>query len=271
MFTAATNQTYQSIDSIVKIYPTFIRRMKFSRPFDVQESGWISRTQTKKSQKTTEQSVERSLRRSKTTISDIILSNDFDMFITFTFKNNRQDISKCKSRMSSWINRTRVKYGSFHYIIVPEFHKDGESLHFHMLAAGMKAPLKDSGTKINGRTAYNLTTYTIGFNSVVKIDDKRKVSSYVKKYITKEMPQFNGKKRYWCSTGLIRSITLCNPVETKLFNETLLFNWEETFRTETLIISETSEMMNVPINKEILWLIQKQSWTKDLLQTSLMM
>jgi len=77
----------------------------------------------------------RSLRRTKTLVKDIILCNHFDYFCTFTFdnrKHNRYDIEHCKHVMHMWLHRQREKSPDLKYIIVPELHKDG-ALHFHSL------------------------------------------------------------------------------------------------------------------------------------------
>jgi len=149
-------------------------------------------------------SSERSLRRTKTLISDLVLSNSFDMFATFTFKDHRDNMDMCRSRMINWLKSQQKQHGRFQYVIVPEFHKDGKSLHFHALLGGYKGQLVDSGKKVNGRKAFNIKSYRTGFSTVIKIDNVEKVSSYVKKYITKDMPMITSKKRFWCSTELAR-------------------------------------------------------------------
>lgn len=149
-----------------------------------------------------ETSLARSLRRTKTTISDLVLCNEFDLFVTFTFKSDRFNTGLSKSKLSNWLKSQQKQYGKFTYIVVPEFHKDKKAIHFHGLFKNYAGPLSDSGVKINGRKSYNLKSYKSGFNSAVKIDNVEKVANYVRKYITKDMPQFAGKKRYWHSVGL---------------------------------------------------------------------
>jgi len=55
-----------------------------------------------------------------------------------------------------------------------------------------------------------LTGWRSGFSNATIIenddDSRAKVANYVGKYITKEMPLFSGKKRYWVSQGLQRPI-----------------------------------------------------------------
>jgi hypothetical protein len=209
------HQIYHRSTGYAKVYPDHTRYFDFGQEYEYREAGYEQnqkKAKLSKSTYTNETSLEVSLRRTKTTITDITLSNEFDMFATFTFKDDRQDIEKCKSKMSIWLKNQKRIHGSFKYLIVPEFHKDRKSLHFHALLKGYKGHLTNSGHVINTRKAYNIKSYKLGFSTVVKIDNVEKVSSYVRKYITKDMPQFDGKKRYWCSSGLVRPYKVHDPL-----------------------------------------------------------
>jgi len=165
---------------------------------------------------------QRSLERSKMKISDLLLSNNFDLWVTITFNCNdcpgnctntpcicticyRHDIEFQKKRLSKWIHNYRNKYKKFKYLLVPELHKNG-ALHFHGVFYDfpdehlVKATNRKTNRKLNN--TYNIKDFQLGFTKIQKIKSKRKVSSYIKKYITKDMITFNGKKRYWHSTGL---------------------------------------------------------------------
>jgi hypothetical protein len=196
----------------VKIYPNQIKIYQFHKPFykkisdDFEpEDNFIELNyQSKRTITQQEMSALRSINRTKTVISDLVLCNEFNLFATFTFKSNRQDIIKCKQRMINWLKSQQKMHGKFQYLIVPEYHKDKKSLHFHALFKDYTGSLVDSGILINGRKVYNFTGYQNGFNSGVKIDNINKVSSYVKKYITKELVKHFAKKRYWSSKTLQR-------------------------------------------------------------------
>jgi len=197
-------------NTLVKIYPTKTKIYFYKSKQEIKQDGWESSRPNKHNKATKTKSlpedVFRSLRRTKTTISDIVQCNRFDYFVTFTFKSERDNVDKCKSKLSGWLKRERKRQPNsdmFRYLIVPEYHKDGKSLHFHALITG---ELKLKPTKIfqKGRRVYNIENYRSGFTTAVKIDNIEKVSSYIKKYITKDMPQFSGKKRYWNSKHLIR-------------------------------------------------------------------
>lgn len=258
------HQIHVDVHSYLKIYPNFARLYTYPKPIRAQVKGFELRTEKKqiKSHNSSfnNESFENSIRRTKTRISDIILSNEFDLFTTFTFKSDRQNIDKSKSKMSNWLKSQQKIHGTFQYLIVPEFHKDGKSIHFHALIKGYKGQLVDSGKTINRRKVYNIKSYKSGFSTAVKIDNTQKVSSYVKKYITKDMPKFEGKKRYWCSQNLIRPIIIQNysvPPQ-------IIFDFHEKYKNESLTISEyqgklETQYLNGELRK---WLIQNNFLTK---------
>ena len=140
--------------------------------------------------------------------------NDFTLFITFTFDpkktKDRYSPRVVKRQMRNWLKNQQRRYGKFSYLIVPERHKDG-ALHFHALFAGYTGKLVDSGKKRHGKTSYNLTGYTLGHTQASIIDDSQKAMNYLRKYITKDMPLFPGKHRYWASKGLRRPQVIDNP------------------------------------------------------------
>lgn len=169
--------------------------------------------------------IQRSLRRSKTTVSDLILTNKFTHFATFTFnckscpkrfncKNKpclcppdyckRFDDSHITSKMSVWLDNNVRKHG-MKYVLVPERHKSG-ALHFHALISDYSGNMKDSGRRRNHRTVYNLTGFRSGFTDVEEVQSVQAVSNYIKKYFTKDMALIRGNKRYWASRNLQRPI-----------------------------------------------------------------
>lgn len=210
-------EIYFDLHELVKVYPTKTKLILYKQPNPTRIKGYedsipnLNATQDiNPTPSALETPLERSIRRSKQLISDIVLCNEFELFTTFTFSKDRQDIELCKSKMSTWLKNQKRLHGKFNYLIVPEFHKDLKSIHFHALISDYRGKLVDSGKTINGRTNFNISSYRSGFSTAVKIDNTDKVSSYVKKYITKDMPTFSNKKRFWLSTGLKRPITLTN-------------------------------------------------------------
>lgn len=210
-------EVYQEIKSVIKVYPDFVRLISYGEPvlirrFDYDERRFNPDKEPKTKTDVDEEDYEAiSIRRAKTNLIDLTLCNNFDLFTTFTFAKDRQNVDDKKRKMGYWLNNQRILHGKFKYLIVPEFHKDKKSLHFHGLFSGYNGTLIDSSKTKNGRTIYNITSYRAGFTTAVKIDDREKVAGYVAKYITKDMPKFKNRQRYWCSNGLIRPLKIVNP------------------------------------------------------------
>lgn len=169
-----------------------------------------------------ESNLERSLRLTRKKIKEYVLCNDFELFATFTFKADRFDINKNKTKMTNWLKNQRRRNGAFEYIIVSEFHKDQKAIHFHALIKGYPGKLMPSmhprtGKQLTqaGREVYQFKSYTLGFSNVKKVDSdldsQTKVSFYLMKYITKDMQLIFGKNRYRVSRGLKTPNTEDNP------------------------------------------------------------
>lgn len=208
----------KEVKSSLKIYPNGICELRvYKKPVFIDEIGWeIDDDPNLSSQffSDIDQELEnklRSIRRTKQTVKDYVLSNDFDMFWTLTYATNRESDVDCIKRMQNWVKRKREKYGKFSYIIIPERHKNG-CLHFHMLTKGYRGSIVDSGKKNKkGQIVFNADSWSHGFSTVVKIkgsiEDTSKVASYVTKYITKQIDDVHfGKnsRRYWSSKGLLK-------------------------------------------------------------------
>lgn len=168
-----------------------------------------------------ETNLERSLRRTRKNIKGYLLCNKFEHFVTLTIASDRQDIQRSKDKITNWVKNEKKRKGKFDYLIVPEFHKDGQSLHFHAVFRGytgvVEQSLREDGEplKQKGRLVYNYPSYTLGFNNVKLIDDQQdsatKVAYYLQKYVTKDMPILFGKNRYRASYGLRKPIVEDNP------------------------------------------------------------
>ena len=270
-------QIYESVKSYIKVYPSQCKTITYHEAIKVRKSGYEERNRSRGSafKRSTGNLVvhEDSIRRTKTRLSDITLANSFDLFVTFTFspqRVNRFDPDECKKKMSGWLKRQSERNGKFQYLIVPEFHKDGKAIHFHALFKGYKGKIENSGVRQRNREIYNIKSYQLGHSTAVKIDNLEKVSTYIKKYITKDMPTFTGKKRYWCSKGLIRPLKLSNPT---VFIHSYLGVRKETdeiFTNNKFDIAITYGSFNLSTIKEIVWQNHKTSkMTGQILMRSL--
>lgn len=150
--------------------------------------------------------------RSINVIYDIARSNRWEWFLTFTFSpeySDRYDYGECSGKLSQWL-RNMKKRGcpDMKYLVVPEQHKDG-AWHFHGLfsdCAGMKFESSGKYDK-SGKLVYNVGRYNWGFTTATAVGDTGKASSYLCKYVTKELVTATpGKKRYWCSRNCARPV-----------------------------------------------------------------
>jgi hypothetical protein len=223
------NEIYKFVNARQKTYLHSTEIYLPNKPYEKLEEGFelsdtLHRT-TSSSQSTTEDDkLERSVRRAYTAIKDVALTNVFELFATFTFRESRDDPNLCKQRMSDWLARQRKTDKNFQYIIVPELHKDGVSIHFHALINGYEGKLvramnpKTDKPLVKGRRkVFDFPSYTLGHSEVYKIgdteEDRIKSGFYLTKYVRKDMPKFHNRKRYWTSRGLNKPITIDNPEE----------------------------------------------------------
>ena len=156
--------------------------------------------------------VERSMRRAKNMIKNMALLNPWDLFITWTFDPKKLD-SKNSDMVYKYIlkflKRLRDHDSGVRYLLIAEYHHDGEKIHFHGFIYDPKEKLKlvDSGKKTrHGQVIYNMPKWEVGFSTAVKLGkdfkDVAKASSYISKYITKGSERIL-PRHYLCSKGLI--------------------------------------------------------------------
>jgi len=194
-----------------------------------------------------------SQRRTKQNIVDYVLCNDFDMFVTFSFAQDRYDIDKCKKDLMNWIKNAQQwhrdnGYKPFSYILVPEFHKDKKAIHFHGLFNNFLQHIKQSknpktGKPVvqKGKMVFNIPSYTLGFTNVTYIKNKEATARYVTKYITKDIMDIPNSKRYWASRDLKKP--------TRLYNQELSqIQLDELYRGDNFTISQSTDKLDLPTN-----------------------
>lgn len=135
-------------------------------------------------------------------------ANIWEWFFTMTFnpqRVDRYDYDKVKTVFKNWIDHTlRKRCPNVKYLFVPELHEDG-AYHFHGLVSNCEElRFTDSGKKDkNGKTIYNVSSFQSGFTTATRIEDTARASSYLSKYITKDLSEhIPGMKRYWASRNL---------------------------------------------------------------------
>lgn len=216
-------QISTDVSSIATYLPGLIRVFVPSVTINRIPEGWEQQEPYKKSNTTgpvKETSVERSLRRSRRTVYDLVVCNPFELFATFTISTDRYDDEKSKAKMFNWLHNQRKKNGRSQYLLVPERHKDG-ALHFHAVIAGYNGKLKQSfnasGQPIlkHKKPVYEFPEYRSGFSSAQRIGNEHLdiavVARYISKYITKDLDTTPYVRRYWASLNLLRPITEDNP------------------------------------------------------------
>lgn len=154
------------------------------------------------------ESLARSMRRAKTNIRDLGLSNDWRYFVTLTLDQSRidrYDVKEITRHLNHWLDN-QVRREGLVYVLVPERHKDG-AIHFHGLFNGALTA-EDSGTvdymgkprkprtarqraswlENGGHVVYNLPAWGWGFSTAIELyGDREAAVGYVVKYIGKQM------------------------------------------------------------------------------------
>lgn len=159
----------------------------------------------------TEQAIEHSLdsscKRSVEKVYQYSLSNSWDWFFTLTFNPDMVDsfdYDLVLAKVRVWFNNVRRSYAAdLKYLVVPEQHKSGR-WHFHALVANIGSlEVIDSGHKTFGNTIYNIPQFKWGFTTATAVKDTKKASSYLCKYITKDLCRSTmNKRRYLSSKNL---------------------------------------------------------------------
>lgn len=188
--------------------PRLMSIQSFSKPMFL-ESGYELCDGTKKSnffdtcgttpsEEDRRQNLLRSSRRAKVSAFDLIECNpDLDTFATMTISPqaaNRESWEDCYGLMRVWLSN-RVQRRGLKYVCVPEYHKDGKSIHFHALfnseALRMERARNPSGRLIyqKKRPVFNLTDVDFGFTTAIPVtgeNSRDKVSKYIFKYMGKQ-------------------------------------------------------------------------------------
>jgi hypothetical protein len=157
-----------------------------------------------------EASIDRSRRRARKKVKDIMDCNDFEYFMTFTLDGDLIDRSDYASFIKA-VNRymdNRVRRYGWKYCAVAEYHKRLESngkhaLHLHACVSGDKMKLIDSGTVVRPcggkpvkratarrqgysdsqlKTVYNVADWTLGHSTAIRTYGDRLA---LRRYITK--------------------------------------------------------------------------------------
>lgn len=165
-----------------------------------------------RTQEAEEHSKNVSLSATKNRIYNIARSNDWKWFITLTFdrsKNDSSDYEIITRRLHAFLNHLQQrKCPDMKYLIVPELHKDGLHYHFHGLLSGVDNLRFCFSGKFdkNDNPIFNILDWSYGFTTATQVKDTQRASSYITKYVTKDIDlKLKHKKRYMCSRNIDRT------------------------------------------------------------------
>ena len=185
----------------------------FYRLVELKNTTSLSKSQQKKQPNTSTDNIYyNNISRSKKSVKELALCNDFNYFVTITIKNdyNRYNIDNAFYFLSKFCKKYKRKFSSFSYIFIAEYHKNG-AIHFHGLCS---VPLNAIDFDLYPRTIKNqknnkfyhcLSSFIFdefGRNVFQPITSKQKISSYILKYITKDCIRTSTHRMYTCSRGL---------------------------------------------------------------------
>jgi hypothetical protein len=164
---------------------------------------------------------EQSLCRARNKIIELAYCNEWTYFFTATFdkekvgdRTNRKDTL---AKLVKWL-QNKARTCGLKYLLIPEMHADGESLHAHGLLYFEELPDVIPFKDITDRTIpkklkeseylnWNDYEKKFGFCSLGEIRSKKAISFYLSKYITKGMKNaikdFSAHV-YYCSKGLLK-------------------------------------------------------------------
>lgn len=154
-----------------------------------------------------EESLRRSLAHTKSMISKYARCNYWEWFVTFTYdktKTDRTDFKECMAKVRNWLKNARRKAPNLAYLVVPELHADKESWHCHLLLSNIgELEFVKSGRRKKYKDIYNVAGWSWGFSTATQIEDTKRVSKYILKYITKDAHALQkGAHRYYVSQNL---------------------------------------------------------------------
>ena len=181
-----------------------------------------------------------SRKRSLNVITQLAHANDWDWFYTLTFNPDIIDsfnYDECYKAVYTFFNNLRKrKAPDIKYLVVPELHKSGR-YHFHALVANSGSLEYEPSNK---PYVYNIKGFKYGFTTATKVKDTKRVSSYITKYITKEIGCVSdGRHRYLASRNLNR------PAEETLY---LSITELEELKLKTLEESEYFKNVEIPVS-----------------------
>ena len=231
----------------------------------------VKQTKQEKSQRTYEQvqhSIRTSVNRTVNQIYALSRSNRWDYFITLTIdpkKLDSTDFNLISEKLNIWTNNLKKRYcPDLKYIIVPELHKDKTKWHFHGLFANVSnLPLVFSGKVCVGKYIYdyvkkpyatkifNLPLWKYGYSTATKVRDTARASSYITKYITKDLSRIlQNQHRFLASQNVSRPVEHVFNIDYEQLQDIMLKHFEHLdYMTNVQVPSALQEITYMEFNK----------------------
>lgn len=131
--------------------------------------------------------LERGFNRAKKRVFELLCSNaDLNLFVTFTLAFGREDYALAIKQLGQWLDN-RVRRNGLRYILVPEYHDDERTIHFHGVMNESALTLINSGHRRGRKAIYNITEWSGGFSSAIRIGTKNEDWQRVARHITDYM------------------------------------------------------------------------------------
>ena len=248
----------------------------YGRPIKIENKIKITepkkKTLEEKQERTKEQiqhSIKVSVNRTVNQVYAISRSNKWDYFITLTIdpkKLNNTDFNLISEKLNIWTNNLKKRYASdLKYIFVPELHKDKTKWHFHGLFSNMgNIPLVFSGKTCVGKfiydyakkpyatKIYNIPLWKYGFSTATKVRDTASASSYITKYITKDISRIlQNQHRYLASQNVDRPVERVFNIDYEKLQEVITWHLETVDYMSNIQIPQASqEITYMEFNKK---------------------
>lgn len=187
-----------------------------------------------------DEKLECNIRRAKGKIQEYVLCNPWGYFVTLTLdkrKYDRYNLEQFHKDLTLFIRDVNKRRDiKIKYLFIPEQHKDG-AWHIHGFVSGLKLsdlrlftldeilPLYIREKLNKGNNVYEWVKYRerFGFCDLEEIKSKERASSYVRKYITKELAKCVkniGAHMYYCSRGLEKAKEIKRGIVSGQYNPT---------------------------------------------------
>jgi len=167
---------------------------------------------------------QKTLQRATKKVTEYILANNFDLFLTITFDPRRlrnYQPQAAFSRLNGWFNRQRQRSHEagkeLRYITFPEVYRDKSMIEFHILMTGWDFQLTRSGIVIDGTLALTVSNFKFGYTKARSLQDfsKQQIFDLVLPHLERNSTDFFNGRSYFPSRNL-EVIEVIRNAETRM-------------------------------------------------------